>query len=327
MGSNGSAANPVNLQTNGAVTQLGSAFNIEASGWSVTTSYDNQFGTGSHVPVLDNIGGMFMADPTLHQGTTQTIGGLTNVANLGAGSIAITNLTTGGLYNTDATLIIKPASGKSYTFGGSIRNNGSFADPNDVAAGTGKLNLTIDGPGTQIFRNTTILYTGATTLMAGTLQLGDNGVLPAKSPMFLDGGTLATGTYSETMTLALTLQDNSAIDLGLGTSASKLFFADSHSATWTAGKMLTVKDWDGLLAGGGTEELKFGSSATALTVSQLGEIQFLNPLGLAAGTYGANPQHGRGRAGDAGARAGNVGPAGHRPDRSLGLRLAEAEVT
>ena len=83
------------------------------------------------------------------------------------------------------------------------------------------------------------------------------------------------------------MQDNSAIDLGVGSTASLLSFADSSGATWTAGKTLTVEDWNGLLTGGGTEKLLFGSSNSALTGSQLGEIQFLNPAGLPAATYGA----------------------------------------
>ena len=167
----------------------------------------------------------------------------------------------GGM-NTDTTF-----SGKlGITGGGSVAL---------TKVGTGKLTLT--GASTN---------TGPTTVTLGTLAIGVNNALSVSSAVKLNGGTLATGTFSEAAS-TLTLLDNSAIDLGLGTATSKLSFADSSALAWTASKTLTVKNWDGLLAGGGTEWLKVGSTASGLTVSQLSEVQFLNPLGLAAGTYQA----------------------------------------
>ena len=145
--------------------------------------------------------------------------------------------------------------------------------------------LTKSGNGTLTLSSGANTYTGATTVNQGTLQVGVANALPASSPLILNGGTLATGAFSQAMTSTLTLQDTSAIDLGSGTNTSVLSFGNSSGATWIAGKTLTVKDWDGLLTGGGPERLKFGTSALALTGSELGEIQFLNPLGLAAGTY------------------------------------------
>ena len=143
--------------------------------------------------------------------------------------------------------------------------------------------------------------------------------------MVLGGGTFSTGGYSQAMTSTLTLQDNSAIDLGVGSTTSVLSFGDSSGATWTAGKTLTVEDWSGVLTGGGNEKLVFGSSNSALTGSQLAEIQFLNPAGLALGTYTAQILS-AGEIVPGGAGAGHAGALGRGSDRPAGLRLAEAEI-
>jgi hypothetical protein len=81
------------------------------------------------------------------------------------------------------------------------------------------------------------------------------------------------------------LGTNLVIDLGLG--AAKLTFADSSAELWTEGAFLWVTNWNGSPAGGGTDQLKFGSAASALTTSQLEQIRFLNPGGLVSGTYAA----------------------------------------
>lgn len=65
------------------------------------------------------------------------------------------------------------------------------------------------------------------------------------------------------------MRENSTFDLGSG--ASILHFADSAGAS---GKLLTITDWSGLVIGGGTDQIFFGSSASGLTSAQLSEIQF-----------------------------------------------------
>ena len=39
--------------------------------------------------------------------------------------------------------------------------------------------------------------------------------------------------------------------------------------------------------GGGLEQILFGTNTTGLTLTQLGQIQFVNPAGFNPGTYGA----------------------------------------
>ena len=88
----------------------------------------------------------------------------------------------------------------------------------------------------------------------------------------------------------LTLEADSGINLA-GSSAV-LRFADSHTNSWQSelqGVMpqLKVYNWNGSTNGGGADQLIFGSSSSALTASQLGQIRFINPGGFPSGTYPA----------------------------------------
>jgi hypothetical protein len=77
------------------------------------------------------------------------------------------------------------------------------------------------------------------------------------------------------------LNSNSSIDL-VGTSL--LHFAASTTAT--GGAILSILDWSGTVdTGGGAEQLKFGSSNSDL--SYISQIQFIDPVGYAPGTYAA----------------------------------------
>src|SRR5262249_35288687 len=89
---------------------------------------------------------------------------------------------------------------------------------------------------------------------------------------------------------SLTIDVDAAINLA--GNAAILRFADSHAKDW-AGQLtwrvphLTVSNWNGSTNGGGTDQLSFGNSSSALTASQLAQIQFTNPAGFAPGTYPA----------------------------------------
>ncbi len=124
----------------------------------------------------------------------------------------------------------------------------------------------------------------------GTLMLGASNQIGSSTTMNLAGGTFATNGFSEGSSSTaglgtLTLSNSSTLNLGAGSSV--IAFADSHSTAWTAGQSLSVTNWSGNLTGGGTDQLFFGSSNTTLTSTQLSEITFVNPSGLAAGSYGA----------------------------------------
>src|SRR5439155_15156897 len=75
--------------------------------------------------------------------------------------------------------------------------------------------------------------------------------------------------------------------IALDGSSSRLSFANSSAETWTPGATLVILNWNGNPSGGGAEQLKFGTSASGLTASQLARITFSNPGGFPAGNYAA----------------------------------------
>ena len=85
----------------------------------------------------------------------------------------------------------------------------------------------------------------------------------------------------------LTMSSDSGINLA-GNSAI-LRFADSHTNSWASQLFgviprLTVFNWNGSTNGGGTDQLVFGTSSSALTASQVAQIYFVHPAGFAPGT-------------------------------------------
>jgi autotransporter-associated beta strand protein len=229
-----------------------------------------------------------------------------NIDTLKGLGLGATGFTSGSFLGLDTT----NATGGNFTYASVIANPNSGANVLGLTKlGTGTLTLT--GAST---------YTGATTINGGTLKLDNNNTAAARlastsgitvnsggtlllaqtgvstdrinnsATVTLNGGTFNTAGLSEGTTGAagvgaLTLQDNSIIDLGAG--ASILHFADSHLAAWTASKILEIDNWSGSTSGGGTDQLIFGTTSSGLTASQIAEVQFLNPNGFAAGTYGA----------------------------------------
>jgi autotransporter-associated beta strand protein len=160
-----------------------------------------------------------------------------------------------------------------------------------VKSGSGTLSITSSGSN----------YTGSTTVSAGNLlvsgllsgttglnvnggsfSLGSSNRVNDAAAVSFGGGTLATAGFSETMGTA-TVAANSTLDLGSG--ASVVQFGDSSTATWTGGALLSITHWDGITAGGGTDQVYFGTSNAALTASQIAAIQFIDPAGFAPGTY------------------------------------------
>jgi hypothetical protein len=66
-----------------------------------------------------------------------------------------------------------------------------------------------------------------------------------------------------------------------------LRFADSSAQSWINSGVLTVSNWNGSLTGNGNHQLKFGTTASALTAAQLGQIRFVNVVGFPSGSYPA----------------------------------------
>ncbi|MGB7158453.1 MAG: autotransporter-associated beta strand repeat-containing protein [Tepidisphaeraceae bacterium] len=114
-----------------------------------------------------------------------------------------------------------------------------------------------------------------------TLQLGASDQINDAAPMTLNGGMLATGGFSEGSAGApgigaLGITEASIIDMG--DAASVLAFAASNG-TWAG--PLDVYNWTGTLnAGGGADQLYFGTNGSGLSPSQLAQLTFYSDAGI-----------------------------------------------
>ncbi len=114
-------------------------------------------------------------------------------------------------------------------------------------------------------------YTGTTTVNQGTLSLGSANGINVASPLILGGGKFDTGGLNQALN-TLVMAAPSVIDMGSG--ASVLTFADSHSIGWADGT-LSVVNWTGTAnTPGGTDQLIFGTTSGGLNSTQLGQIHF-----------------------------------------------------
>lgn len=215
-------------------------------------------------------------------GVSQTITGLKNV---GTGTA---NAVVGGSVTT-STLTVNNTN--SYSYGGTIGGVGTNENNISLAkTGIGSLTLTAAN-----------LFTGATVISGGTLELTAPSSLGATSSITINSGgsLLLSGitttdriSNSASMILAggsisfaggasegsspgtgpLMLNATSIIDFANGN--SMINFASSAATTWTTGATLKIFNWDGLEAGGGNDRLLFGTDSSGLTSEQLAQINF-----------------------------------------------------
>jgi len=144
----------------------------------------------------------------------------------------------------------------------------ALAKPNGITAVAG--NVVVGGGGNQA-----ILRWDADHQVADTASVTLIGPNPAR--LRLNGHSEAMGP------LILSAYG----DIYLGDAAALVRFANSSAQSWSAGPQLIIHDWSGSPAGGGSEGIFFGNSASGLTAAQLAKIGFLNPAGFAAGLYRA----------------------------------------
>jgi autotransporter-associated beta strand protein len=143
---------------------------------------------------------------------------------------------------------------------------------NTLTQGTNALKVAITGDGgfKQAGSGNTVLmlantYIGPTTIDVGTLTLGAAGVLPDASEVSIGNATLTAGSFSETAG-RLVITGAATINLGTG---SALSFANSSAIDWTGG---TLNLTGTFVLGGPGGSLRFGTSNTGLTSTQLAKI-------------------------------------------------------
>jgi lysophospholipase L1-like esterase len=133
--------------------------------------------------------------------------------------------------------------------------------------------ITVNGAMSNYFPNTGNLLWG-----------GNNQVNDASNLILSEAASLNPAGYSDTVgTLAITGNGN----IYMGASTSVLRFAASSASTWTSGKQLIIREWNGSPTGGGSEGVFFGASASGLSAGQIANVGFMNPAGFATGLYQA----------------------------------------
>lgn len=176
--------------------------------------------------------------------TTLTLGGLS-----GDQALASLFTTNAGGYSGLTNLTINPPSGLVHEYSGVIAN------------GASGMNVIKSGAGTQVLSGGNV-YTGATSILAGTLALGADQVIPNGSAISIADATLDVGSFTETLG-TFDLIGNATIHLGIGGSLS---FATSNSIDWTGGTLTIEGDF---VSG---SSVRFGASSAALTPAQLALI-------------------------------------------------------
>ncbi len=147
----------------------------------------------------------------------------------------------------------------------------------------GSVGLAFAGdPGhTYVLQSGTITNFGRILVKSGRVRLGNGFEMLRNLRLADDGAATVFVADGESATMsAVILAGNAAFEMGTGSgSAAKLTFANSSGQAWTAGKTLTVSNWNGSLTGGGPDQIIFGTDNTGMNANQLGQITWINPYG------------------------------------------------
>ena len=113
---------------------------------------------------------------------------------------------------------------------------------------------------------------------APTYVLGTAASLANFAGLVLKGGTASVNDASSVSMQTLRLAGSATINLGTAAGGAVLNFANSSAVAWAAGT-LSIASWNGSLAGGGSDQIKVGTTAGGLTAAQLGQVKWIAPNG------------------------------------------------
>jgi autotransporter-associated beta strand protein len=300
LGSNNNGIGTLNLNggtlTTGQVSKGGGSGTVTFNGGTLRLSGNqtNLFLGFNPGNVTLAAGGGTIDTQNFNVATAYALSGTGGLTKTGTGTLTLTgnNTYTGGTTINGGTLQIGNGGTSGFVQGNiNILNNSTLTFNRSgnvtfsgVISGTGQLTKTGNGTLTLSGNNN---FTGTVNINSGTLLLGASNVIANSANMSLNGGTLATGGFPNMLNTlgTLTLTANSTIDLGNVSSVLK--FTDSSLVSWTSNTTLSITNWSGSLTGNGTDQIYFGTDSNGLNTSQLSQIIFVNPAGLAPGNYTA----------------------------------------
>jgi hypothetical protein len=153
---------------------------------------------------------------------------------------------------------------------GSFNQSGGALGVSNLLTITGYRDLLTRVYGRYTFTGGTV--TASNINIAADWIIGDGSFNRISNPGFIRLSHLLQISNAVEQLGRFVLASNATIDLA--GSASRLSFANSSGETWTGGATLAVSNWNGNPSGGGAEQLRFGTSQSALTPAQLSQIRF-----------------------------------------------------
>ncbi len=258
---------------------------VDAIAGNVTINYGGTLLLASSHQIVDSsvvsMGGGSGTGYFVLAGFNETIGGL-SAADSASNLVVQNNQTSGPV----ASLLTIDNS-TTYSFGGRMRDIGSGADA------TSKLGLTKNGVGMQTLQGANIIYTGATTINAGTLQLSGASAFASSVGFGVSStGILqmagATGTISGLSSVDAT-NNNAFVQNAAGTDnvltitqAANTSFGGVIRDNLTSNKLGIAK------AGAGTLILAGSNTHTGGSTVSAGILQFAKTAALpSSGVYSA----------------------------------------